>query len=92
MKKADKLNEVNYRKLQMERTIVPESSTLNIYKSNKNILDEISGDVAGYRRDKQIKEIYLGGKESKRRSLNKKKLNRTSYLPSNKRKNLSVTR
>ena len=38
MKKADQLNEHNYRKLHLDRILVPESSTLNVYKSNKNIL------------------------------------------------------
>lgn len=39
MKKADKLNEISYRKLHEGKALVPEGSSLNIYKSTKNIID-----------------------------------------------------
>lgn len=78
MKKADKLNEMSYRKLHEGKPLVPEPSTINLYKSSKNILDEISLPV---QRDKHIRTIYLkGAKDTKRTYNSQKKTSRTVSL------------
>lgn len=85
MKKAELLNEVNYKKLHKERPLVPGNSTLNIYKSSKNILDEIGPDITT--RDKQIRQIYLrNSKDVKRISNPVKKSASKKYPIINKRK------
>lgn len=46
---------------------MPEPSVLNIYKSSKNIFDDIAIPV---NRDKQIRSIYLQGAKNQKRSVN----------------------
>lgn len=66
MKKAEKLNEVSYRKLHQGKALMPEASTINIYRSSKNILDEFG---LPSQRDRNIKMIYLkGSKDAKRKT------------------------
>lgn len=78
MKKADKLNEMSYRKLHEGKALVPEPSAINLYKSSKNILDEISLPL---QRDKHIRTIYLRGTKDNKRSYNsQKKTIRTNSL------------
>ena len=66
MKKAERLNQVSYRKLHEGKLLMPESSTFNLYKSSKNILQEFSIPP---QRDKQIKAIYLRGSKDKKISI-----------------------
>lgn len=49
---------------------MPEPSVLNIYKSSKNIFDDIAIPV---NRDKQIRSIYLQGAKNQKRSVNNPK-------------------
>lgn len=57
---------------------MPEPSVLNIYKSSKNILDDI---VIPNNRDQQIRSIYLQGSKNPKRNYNShKKANRTVSL------------
>lgn len=57
---------------------MPEPSTLNIFKSNKNILDDV---VIPNNRDQKIRSIYLQGSKNTKRNYNShKKANKTASL------------
>lgn len=61
------MNEVSYRKLHEGKALVPEASTINIYRSNKNMLDEFN---IPSQRDRNIKMIYLKGSKDVKRKTN----------------------
>ena len=77
MKKADEINEVNYKQLEKGKPSFPTNTNSigNLYKSSKNILEELVQE-----KDQRIKQTYLPQrkKEVKQLNQNLKKRNEIS--------------
>lgn len=76
MKKGDQLNEMSYRRLHKDRSLISEHKNLALYRSGKDILGERQEFPE---KGKKIKEIYLG--ETMRKNVIKKSIPHRSPKP-----------